>query len=126
MSFGLAGPADVTARIDRLDGSGTRFRLHGFDREAAVTLRPVGTRALSHALAAAALAWSHGLPLEAQAATTDRRRRAVMPTTPKPATSSAHDAGSGTAPPAPVRNTPESEVKDTPATWPRLTLPVCV
>jgi len=65
VSFGLVEPADVAARIDRLDGSGTRFRLLGFDREAAVRLRPVGTRAVSHALAAAALAWAHGLPVAA-------------------------------------------------------------
>jgi UDP-N-acetylmuramoyl-L-alanyl-D-glutamate--2,6-diaminopimelate ligase len=61
VSFALGRPADVTAHIDRLDGNGTRFRLRGFDREATVALALVGTRSVSHALAAAALAWSRGL-----------------------------------------------------------------
>ena len=37
--------ADVSARIVRLDGAGTRMMLHGFDREIAVGLRLVGPRA---------------------------------------------------------------------------------
>ena len=36
VSFGLEQPADVTARIERLDRRGTRFLLRGFDREVAV------------------------------------------------------------------------------------------
>ena len=48
---------DVSARIEWLDGSGTRMVLYGFDREAAVHLPLVGSRAATCALAAAALAW---------------------------------------------------------------------
>ena len=55
----------MTARIVRLDASGSRFVLRGFDREAAVELRLAGRRNVSHALAAAAAAWSRGLALEA-------------------------------------------------------------
>ena len=65
VTFGLRAAADVTARIERIDGSGTRFGLLGFDREVRVTLRPVGSRAVRHALAAAALGWAHGLPVDA-------------------------------------------------------------
>jgi len=50
--------ADVSARIVRLDGAGTRMVLRGFDREIAVGLRLVGPRAAACALAAAALAWA--------------------------------------------------------------------
>jgi UDP-N-acetylmuramoyl-L-alanyl-D-glutamate--2,6-diaminopimelate ligase len=50
--------ADVTARIVRLDGAGTRMILHGFDREISVGLPLVGPRAAACALAAAALAWA--------------------------------------------------------------------
>ena len=49
---------DFSGRLERLDGSGTRMVLSGFDREAAVHLPLVGLRAASCALAAAALAWS--------------------------------------------------------------------
>ena len=49
---------DVSARIVRLDGSGTRMILHGFDREVPVQLPLVGPRAAACALAAAALAWA--------------------------------------------------------------------
>ncbi len=48
---------DVSARLDWVDGSGTRMLLHGFDREATVHLPLVGTRAATCALAAASLAW---------------------------------------------------------------------
>jgi UDP-N-acetylmuramoyl-L-alanyl-D-glutamate--2,6-diaminopimelate ligase len=65
VSFGLERPADVTARIVRLDASGSKLVLRGFDREAAVELRLAGRRNVSHALAAAAAAWSRGLPLDA-------------------------------------------------------------
>ena len=42
----------------RLDGSGTRMVLHGFDREAAVHLPLFGPRVATCALAAATLAWA--------------------------------------------------------------------
>jgi UDP-N-acetylmuramoyl-L-alanyl-D-glutamate--2,6-diaminopimelate ligase len=48
---------DISARLEWVDGSGTRMLLHGFDREATVHLPLVGTRAATCALAAAALAW---------------------------------------------------------------------
>ncbi len=64
MAFALE-PIEVSARdvnfsgrIERLDRSGTRMVLNGFDREVAVHLPLVGLRAASCALAAAALAWS--------------------------------------------------------------------
>src|SRR5262249_38403057 len=50
--------ADVSARIVRLDGAGTRMVLRGFDREIAVGLHLGGPRAAACALAAAALAWA--------------------------------------------------------------------
>ena len=65
VAFAFDAPADVTARVDRLDRRGTRFLLRGFDREAAVSLRLVGKSSVSHALAAAALAWSRGVGLDA-------------------------------------------------------------
>ena len=49
---------DVSARLARLDGSGTRMILHGFDREATVHLPLVGPRAAACALAAATMAWA--------------------------------------------------------------------
>lgn len=65
VSFGVERPADVTAKIERLDPQGARFLLRGFDREAAVALRLTGLGHVSQALAAAALAWSRGLPVDA-------------------------------------------------------------
>jgi UDP-N-acetylmuramoyl-L-alanyl-D-glutamate--2,6-diaminopimelate ligase len=65
VSFALENPADVTAKIERLDGNGSKFRLRGFDREVAVELRLVGPHHVAQALAAAAVAWSHGLALDA-------------------------------------------------------------
>jgi len=56
---------DVTARLIRLDGSGTRMVLHGFDREAAVHLPLIGTRVTTCALAAAALGWALEIDREA-------------------------------------------------------------
>jgi UDP-N-acetylmuramoyl-L-alanyl-D-glutamate--2,6-diaminopimelate ligase len=66
VAFALSdGSADVTARVERLDRTGARFLLRGFDREAAVVLRLVGASSVSHALAAAAVAWARGVSLEA-------------------------------------------------------------
>lgn len=64
VSFSLEGPADVSGRIERMDASGTRLRLLGFDREATVTLRPIGRRNATAALAAATLALASGLPID--------------------------------------------------------------
>jgi UDP-N-acetylmuramoyl-L-alanyl-D-glutamate--2,6-diaminopimelate ligase len=61
VTFGLTHPADVSARIERLDRTGTRFRLRGFDRETVVTLRLAGASTLRYALAAAAAAWARGV-----------------------------------------------------------------
>lgn len=60
VSFGLTRPdrVDVSGLIDRVDGSGSRFLLLGFGRPKPVQLQLVGERHVSHALAAAALAWS--------------------------------------------------------------------
>jgi UDP-N-acetylmuramoyl-L-alanyl-D-glutamate--2,6-diaminopimelate ligase len=52
---------DVSARLEWMDGSGTRMLLHGFDREAAVHLPLIGSRAAASALAAAALACGLGI-----------------------------------------------------------------
>jgi UDP-N-acetylmuramoyl-L-alanyl-D-glutamate--2,6-diaminopimelate ligase len=49
---------DVSARLERIDSSGTRLVLHGFDREAAVHLPLIGPRVANCALAAATLAWA--------------------------------------------------------------------
>ncbi len=53
-----SGIIDVSARLQRIDGSGTRLVLHGFDREAAIHLPLIGPRVATCALAAAALAWA--------------------------------------------------------------------
>lgn len=60
VSFGLESPArvDVSARVERMDATGTRFALLGFGRPATVELRLIGPRQVSHALAAAALAFA--------------------------------------------------------------------
>ena len=67
VTFGLAGPdsVDVSARVERLDGGGSKFRLLGFDREAEVTLRLPGEPAVRAALAAAAVAWARGVDVAA-------------------------------------------------------------
>jgi UDP-N-acetylmuramoyl-L-alanyl-D-glutamate--2,6-diaminopimelate ligase len=67
VSFGMAHPTqvDVSARIERLDSAGSRFVLHGFDRSAKVDLRLYGPRQVSHAVAAAALAWALEIDLDA-------------------------------------------------------------
>jgi len=67
VSYGLNRPdrVDVTGTIQRVDASGSRFLLHGFDRSARVDLRLVGPRHVGHALAAAALAWSLHIELDA-------------------------------------------------------------
>jgi UDP-N-acetylmuramoyl-L-alanyl-D-glutamate--2,6-diaminopimelate ligase len=68
-----SGPgADVSGRIVQLDGAGTRMVLHGFDREVAVQLRPVGPRAAACALAAAALAWALEIDRDAVVAGLER------------------------------------------------------
>ncbi|MGC8643872.1 MAG: Mur ligase family protein, partial [Isosphaeraceae bacterium] len=67
VSFGLEDPTsvDVSARIQRMDSSGSRFLLGGFDRLATVNLRLIGPRQITHALAAAALAWALEIDLGA-------------------------------------------------------------
>jgi UDP-N-acetylmuramoyl-L-alanyl-D-glutamate--2,6-diaminopimelate ligase len=67
VSFGLAHPTqvDVSARIERLDSAGSRFVLYGFDRSVKVDLRLYGPRQVSHAVAAAALAWALEIDLDA-------------------------------------------------------------
>ena len=52
------GSVDVRARLEQIDSSGTRMLLHGFNRELAVHLPLVGTRVVTWALAASALAWA--------------------------------------------------------------------
>jgi UDP-N-acetylmuramoyl-L-alanyl-D-glutamate--2,6-diaminopimelate ligase len=52
---------DVSARLEWLDSSGTRMFFHGFDREVAVHLPLIGSRAATCALAAAAMAWGIGI-----------------------------------------------------------------
>lgn len=65
VTFGVDRPADVTAKIDRLDKRGARFFLRGFAREVVVESPLIGPAQISQAMAAAAVAWSHGLPVEA-------------------------------------------------------------
>jgi UDP-N-acetylmuramoyl-L-alanyl-D-glutamate--2,6-diaminopimelate ligase len=57
-SAARGGVVDVSAKVERIDGSGIRMVLHGFDREAAVHLPLIGPRVATCALAAAALAWA--------------------------------------------------------------------
>jgi UDP-N-acetylmuramoyl-L-alanyl-D-glutamate--2,6-diaminopimelate ligase len=64
VTFALDHPADVTARVERLDGSGSRVRLVGFKREVAVRLHAIGTHHVRCALAAAAAAWARGVPAD--------------------------------------------------------------
>jgi UDP-N-acetylmuramoyl-L-alanyl-D-glutamate--2,6-diaminopimelate ligase len=52
------GPVDVSAQLERIDGSGTRMLLHGFSRELVVHLPLIGPRVATCALAAAAMAWA--------------------------------------------------------------------
>jgi UDP-N-acetylmuramoyl-L-alanyl-D-glutamate--2,6-diaminopimelate ligase len=52
------GIVDVSARLERIDGSGTRMVLHGFSRELDLHLPLAGSRVVTCALAAAALAWA--------------------------------------------------------------------
>ena len=57
--------ANVSAVIERLDAGSCRFLLRGFDRDVVVTLCVGGGRTtVRHALAAAAVAWSLGVPVE--------------------------------------------------------------
>jgi UDP-N-acetylmuramoyl-L-alanyl-D-glutamate--2,6-diaminopimelate ligase len=67
VSFGMSHPTqvDVSARIERLDAAGSRFVLYGFGRTAKVDLRLYGPRQVSHAVAAAALAWALEIDLDA-------------------------------------------------------------
>ncbi len=67
VSFGMSHPTqvDVSARIERIDAGGSRFVLHGFDRSTTVDLRLYGPRQVSHAVAAAAVAWSLEIDLDA-------------------------------------------------------------
>ena len=67
VSFGLEHPhqVDISGRIERFDASGTRFELLGFDRAVTVDLHLLGPRQVSHALAAAALAWVLGIDRDA-------------------------------------------------------------
>ena len=65
VTFGRERPAHVSAVLDRLEPSGARFRLRGFEREATVSLALAGEEHVNHALAAAALAWSRGIPIRA-------------------------------------------------------------
>jgi UDP-N-acetylmuramoyl-L-alanyl-D-glutamate--2,6-diaminopimelate ligase len=65
VTFGRERPAHVSAVLERLEPSGTRFRLRGFDREVTVSLRLSGEEHVGHALAASAVAWSRGIPIRA-------------------------------------------------------------
>jgi len=65
ITFGLDRPADVSAVLDRPGPLGPRFRLRGFGREAVVTLALAGEGHARDALAAAAVAWSLGISIDA-------------------------------------------------------------
>ncbi len=68
VTFGIDRPADVTARIDRLDASGSAFRIRGFHRELEITSKLIGRRQVTSALAAAAAAWALEIDASAVAA----------------------------------------------------------
>ena len=61
VAFGINASAEVRARIEGHERDGSRFFLHGFDHEVMVNLRLAGESAISHALAAAAVAWARGV-----------------------------------------------------------------
>jgi UDP-N-acetylmuramoyl-L-alanyl-D-glutamate--2,6-diaminopimelate ligase len=63
VTFGIDRPSNVMGTLERLDPSGSTFRLRGFDREATITLRLGGENHVGHALAAAAVAWSRGISI---------------------------------------------------------------
>ncbi len=65
VTFGIDRLANVSAAIERHDPSGSTFRLRGFNREATITLRLGGEEQVSHAVAAAAVAWSRGVAIRA-------------------------------------------------------------
>ena len=52
------GMIEVRARLERIDHSGTRMRIYGFDHEFALHLPLIGMRVATCALAAAALGWA--------------------------------------------------------------------
>ena len=64
LRFGLDQPADVEARIQRLDAEGTAFQLawEGGARRLALELRLIGRHNVSNALAAASAGLAMGLP----------------------------------------------------------------
>lgn len=61
VTFGQRHKADVRGVVDRVDPTGTTFRLLGFDREATVRLRVAGPEHVAAALAASAVAWARGV-----------------------------------------------------------------
>ena len=68
ITFGTSSPADVRADGVELVGGRARFRLVGADGSAAVQLQLFGEHQVANALAAAAVALSAGLSVEAVAA----------------------------------------------------------
>jgi UDP-N-acetylmuramoyl-L-alanyl-D-glutamate--2,6-diaminopimelate ligase len=65
VAFALNAPADLSARVEHHGRFATRFVLQGFDREVTINLRFAGDAAVSHALAAAAVAWARGIEIGA-------------------------------------------------------------
>ncbi len=67
VSFGMKYPTsvDISAQIQQMNSTGSRFLLQGFDRVAMVDLRLIGPRHINYALAAAALAWSLEIDIDA-------------------------------------------------------------
>ena len=65
VAYGRGPSAEVSARVESIDRGGSRFLLRGFDREAAVALRLPGASTITHALGAAAAAWSRGVEVGA-------------------------------------------------------------
>ena len=61
VAFGIHASAEVRAKIERHRRDGSRFFLSGFAQEVMVNLRLPGESAISHALAAAAVAWARGV-----------------------------------------------------------------
>jgi UDP-N-acetylmuramoyl-L-alanyl-D-glutamate--2,6-diaminopimelate ligase len=65
ITFGIDRPADVHARITRLDSSGASFRIRGLDREISISTRLIGKRQVLSSLAAAAAASALGIDARA-------------------------------------------------------------
>ena len=64
IGYGINAAAEVAARIERIDSTGSRFELHYGEKVLAVCMPLVGKHNISNALAAAAVGWALGIEPE--------------------------------------------------------------